>query len=134
RGHEYDEPSRAGDVCAPAFRGLLDRRHRTDRRHRSQLRQATHLPSGPKDSRGARGSQERPVSHLSDDDLVLRYYGEDGPRIVAAERHLRSCAHCAGAYETLARTLSAVIPPEFVEAPGVDLPAFRQLIRDRSKG
>ena len=64
---------------------------------------------------------ERDVSHLSDDELVLHYYGEDGPRLVAAERHLRSCAQCARTYETLARTLSAVTPPEFVEAvPDVD--------------
>lgn len=76
------------------------------------------------------------MSHLSDDDLVLHYYGEDGPRIVAAESHLRSCAQCARAYETLARTLSAVTPPEFVEvAPGVpgddDMPAIRRLLRER---
>jgi succinate dehydrogenase/fumarate reductase cytochrome b subunit len=76
------------------------------------------------------------VSHLSDDELVLHYYGEDGPGIVAAERHLRSCEQCARAYEALAGTLSAVTPPEFVEAvPGFDeMPAIRQLIRDRSRG
>ena len=41
------------------------------------------------------------MNHLGDDELVLHYYGEDGPRIVAAESHLRSCAQCAGAYEAL---------------------------------
>jgi succinate dehydrogenase/fumarate reductase cytochrome b subunit len=73
------------------------------------------------------------VSHLSDDELVLHFYGEGGPDIVAAESHLRSCKQCAREYEALARTLSAVTPPEFVEtAPGFDeLPAIRQLIRDR---
>lgn len=73
------------------------------------------------------------MSHLSDDDLVLHYYGEDGPRIVAAERHLRSCAQCARAYAGLARTLDAVTPPEFVE-PADDALAIRQLIRDRLSG
>jgi succinate dehydrogenase/fumarate reductase cytochrome b subunit len=73
------------------------------------------------------------VSHLNDDDLVLHYYGEDGSRIVAVERHLRSCAQCAGAYERLARTLNAVTPPEFVE-PADDTLAIRQLIRDRLSG
>jgi succinate dehydrogenase/fumarate reductase cytochrome b subunit len=72
------------------------------------------------------------VSHLSDDDLVLHYYGEDGSRMVAAEGHLHSCAQCARAYDALTRTLSAVTPPEFVEALD-DLPALRQLMRDRSR-
>lgn len=70
------------------------------------------------------------MSHLSDDDLVLHYYGEDGPRLVAAERHLTSCAQCAGSYTALARTLAAVTPPEFVEVPD-QLPAIRQLLHDR---
>jgi succinate dehydrogenase/fumarate reductase cytochrome b subunit len=72
------------------------------------------------------------VSHLSDDELVLHYYGEDGPRIVAAERHLRSCAHCARTYEALARTLSAVTPPEVVEAAD-DIQAVRQMLRERAR-
>jgi succinate dehydrogenase/fumarate reductase cytochrome b subunit len=70
------------------------------------------------------------VRHLSDDELVLHYYGEDGSRIVAAERHLKSCAQCARTYEALARTLRAVRPPEFVEAAD-DLAAIRQLLHDR---
>ena len=48
------------------------------------------------------------MTHLSDDELVLHYYGEDGPGIVAAERHLRACARCAHTYEALARTLNAI--------------------------
>jgi len=70
------------------------------------------------------------VSHLSDDELVLHYYGEDGPRMVAVERHLRSCAQCARAYAGLTRTLNAVTPPELVE-PADDTLAIRQLIRER---
>jgi succinate dehydrogenase/fumarate reductase cytochrome b subunit len=70
------------------------------------------------------------VNHLSDDELVLHYYGEDGPNIVAAERHLRACAQCARGYEALARSLDAVTPPEFVEAPD-DIWVVRQIIRDR---
>lgn len=73
------------------------------------------------------------MSHLTDDDLVLHYYGEDGPRLVATERHLRSCAQCAGAYDTLARTLRAVTPPEFVEAAD-EMSALRQRLRDRLMG
>jgi succinate dehydrogenase/fumarate reductase cytochrome b subunit len=71
------------------------------------------------------------VTHLSDDELVLHYYGESGPEIVAAGRHLSACAQCARSYEALARTLNSVRPPEFVEAVD-DLPALRQLLRERS--
>jgi succinate dehydrogenase/fumarate reductase cytochrome b subunit len=72
------------------------------------------------------------VRHLTDDELVLHYYGEDGARLVAAEHHLRSCAQCAGAYESLTRMLRAVTPPALVEAPD-DLPALRALLHDRSR-
>jgi succinate dehydrogenase/fumarate reductase cytochrome b subunit len=71
------------------------------------------------------------VSHLSDDDLVLLYYGEDGSRLVVAEQHLQSCAHCARAYASLTRTLSAVTPPGVVEAPD-DLAELRALLRGHS--
>lgn len=70
------------------------------------------------------------MTHLSDDDLVLHYYGEDGQRLVAVEHHLRSCAQCAGAYAGLTRTLDAVTPPEFVE-PADDTLAVRQQLLDR---
>jgi len=72
------------------------------------------------------------VNHLSDDDLVLHYYGEDGPGMVAAERHLKSCTQCARAYETLERSLSAVTPPEFVGAVD-DISELREMIRTRLK-
>jgi hypothetical protein len=70
------------------------------------------------------------VNHLNDDELVLHYYGEDGSRLLAAERHLGSCARCAHAYETIVRSLNAVTPPDVVEAPD-DLPALKQLLRER---
>ena len=73
------------------------------------------------------------MSHLKDEDLVLHYYGEDGPRLVAIARHLRSCAQCARAYDDLAQTLNAVRPPEFVE-PADDTLVIRQLIRERLSG
>jgi succinate dehydrogenase/fumarate reductase cytochrome b subunit len=67
------------------------------------------------------------VTHLSEDDLVLHYYREDGLDIVAAERHLRTCAQCARTYEALARSLDAVTAPELVDAPG--MPALRSMLR-----
>ena len=72
------------------------------------------------------------MSHLNDDELVLHYYSEDGPRLVAVERHLRSCSQCALAFEELSRTLNAVTPPELAE-PVDDTQAIRQLIRERLK-
>src|SRR5262249_4347574 len=53
-----------------------------------------------------------------------------GPRLVAVERHLRSCSQCALAFEELSRTLNAVTAPEFVE-PVDDTHAIRRLIRER---
>jgi len=72
------------------------------------------------------------VSHLNDDELVLHYYREDGPRLVAVERHLRSCSQCALAFDELSHTLNAVTPPELVE-PADDTQAIRNLIRERVK-
>jgi len=75
------------------------------------------------------------VSHLSDDELVLHYYGEDGPEIVSVERHLRSCDQCARSFAALSQTLTAVTPPEFGEGAD-ELPALRPFIlehlRDRA--
>jgi hypothetical protein len=70
------------------------------------------------------------VSHLTDDELVLHYYDEDGPDIVRVERHLETCVDCARAYERLSRTLTAVTPPAVVEAPD-DTIALRQLLLER---
>lgn len=62
------------------------------------------------------------IQHLTDDDLVLHYYGElpdaDETRALA---HLRSCGTCRGEYERLQHVLGAVteeslapaLPPSF---------------------
>jgi succinate dehydrogenase/fumarate reductase cytochrome b subunit len=72
---------------------------------------------------------EQSVKHLNDDDLVLHYFGEDGPEMLAVESHLQSCGQCAREYAALTRTLSMVTPPEPVEAPedGFEL---RQLLQE----
>jgi succinate dehydrogenase/fumarate reductase cytochrome b subunit len=72
------------------------------------------------------------VRHLNEDDLVLHYYGEDGPKMVAVEHHLQSCAQCTDAYAALTRTLNVVTPPETVEAPD-DRLELRQLLRESSR-
>lgn len=70
------------------------------------------------------------MSHLSDDTLVLHYYGEDGSEMLIVERHLESCAQCAREFEALTRALNLVTSPEFVEAPD-DKAALRQMLRER---
>ena len=72
------------------------------------------------------------MSHLTDDDLVLHFYGEDGADIVRVERHLETCVDCARTYEGLARTLRAVTPPAAVEAPD-DTAAIRRLLLQRAR-
>src|SRR5262245_18673978 len=131
-GHGGDEPARARDVRLAAFRRTVDRRNRPDRGHRQQCRQAAHIPCGPKAAPRAQASLERSVRHLNDDDLVLHFYGEDGPEMVAVERHLESCAQCTDAYAALTRTLNVVTPPETVEAPDDGL-ELQQLLRESSR-
>jgi succinate dehydrogenase/fumarate reductase cytochrome b subunit len=72
------------------------------------------------------------VSHLTDDELVLHFYDEDGADIVRVERHLETCVDCARTYEGLARTLRAVTPPAIVEAPA-DTAAIRRLLLERAR-
>jgi succinate dehydrogenase/fumarate reductase cytochrome b subunit len=72
------------------------------------------------------------VSHLTDDELVLHFYDEDGADIVRVERHLETCVDCARTYEGLARTLRAVTPPAIVEAPD-DTAAIRRLLLERAR-
>jgi hypothetical protein len=50
------------------------------------------------------------MSHYSDDDLILYYYGE-GRRRAAIERHLDECAACAQSYRTIAATLALIVEP-----------------------
>jgi len=72
------------------------------------------------------------VSHLTDDELVLHFYDEDGADIIRVERHLETCVDCARTYEGLARTLRAVTPPAIVEAPD-DTAAIRRLLLERAR-
>jgi len=72
------------------------------------------------------------VSHLTDDELVLHFYDEDGADIVRVERHLETCVDCARTYEGLARTRRAVTPPAIVEAPD-DTAAIRRLLLERAR-
>jgi len=72
------------------------------------------------------------VSHLTDDELVLHFYDEDGADIVRVERHLETCVDCARTYEELARTLRAVTPPAIVEAPD-DTAAIRRQLLERAR-
>jgi len=51
------------------------------------------------------------VTHYTEDDLILYYYGE-ARRRADIEQHLGACGDCATAYRQLAGTLSLVVAPE----------------------
>jgi|SRR5207249_5977745 len=51
------------------------------------------------------------MSHYSEDDLILYYYGE-ARRRADIERHLDACTPCAVTYRQIAGTLSLVTPPD----------------------
>jgi hypothetical protein len=52
--------------------------------------------------------------HLTDDDLVLHYYGEEVPR---AESHLAACADCQANLTQLQRVMAFIDSAPAVEAP-----------------
>ena len=52
--------------------------------------------------------------HLTDDDLVLHYYGEDVPR---AESHLAACGTCQSNFTRLQRVMAFIDSAPPVEAP-----------------
>jgi hypothetical protein len=54
------------------------------------------------------------VTHCTDDELTLFYYGE-GRRRGAIERHLDECAECAALYREIAGTLALVREPDVPE-------------------
>src|SRR4051812_30887345 len=67
--------------------------------------------------------------HLTDDDLVLHYYGEmPSPDERRAESHLAACATCQGNYTRLQRVMAIVDDAPAVEAPdGFDRMAWARL-------
>jgi hypothetical protein len=56
------------------------------------------------------------MTHLTEDDLVLHYYGET-PSRGDIEQHLRTCAQCAAEYAALGAALGRVTA---VDAPAPD--------------
>jgi hypothetical protein len=54
------------------------------------------------------------VTHCTDEDLTLYYYGE-GRRRAAIARHLERCASCAALYREIADTLELIAAPDAPE-------------------
>ena len=54
------------------------------------------------------------MTHYTEDDLTLYYYGE-GRRRHDIERHLESCAACAASYREIAGTLALIAAPDVPE-------------------
>jgi hypothetical protein len=69
------------------------------------------------------------MNHLSEDDLILHYYGEtDRAESARVASHLASCADCQRAKDTLARVMAMVDAAAPVEAPaGFDRVAWARL-------
>lgn len=55
------------------------------------------------------------MTHQSEHDLILYYYGEGGRRRPAIERHLDTCAECSAVYRQIAETLALVAEPDVPE-------------------
>src|SRR5262245_57572232 len=53
------------------------------------------------------------MTHCTEDDLVLYYYGESSDAEVAS--HLASCPRCADAYRSLKQTLQIIAAPDVPE-------------------
>jgi len=68
-------------------------------------------------------------NHLSEDELILRYYGEiDRADHARVESHLASCAECQSAQEKLRRVMTMVDAASPVEAPpGFERTAWARL-------
>ena len=54
------------------------------------------------------------MTHYTEEDLTLYYYGE-GRRRAAIERHLEACASCSSVYREIAGTLAMIAAPELPE-------------------
>ena len=71
------------------------------------------------------------MTHISEDDLTLYYYGE-GRRRSQIERHLQDCERCASVYREISDTLALVVAdavPERGESYGLEV---WQRIRSRA--
>ena len=56
------------------------------------------------------------MKHLTDDELVLHYYDEDGPELVSAERHLETCLDCCDRLQ-FSRKLDAFVRERTADEP-----------------
>jgi hypothetical protein len=58
------------------------------------------------------------MTHCTEDDLILHYYGEEGTRPeigLEIQRHLSTCAECSATYRSIEETLQFVVAPEVPE-------------------
>jgi hypothetical protein len=63
------------------------------------------------------------MTHCSDDDLVLHYYGEP----CDVEPHLRACAECATRYQSLSAALAAIPTDVPARAGGYEADVWRRI-------
>src|SRR4051794_7848103 len=56
------------------------------------------------------------MNHLTEEQLILHYYGEEGETL-AAEQHLEACCECRSLYGSLQRVLNVVDSMPVPERP-----------------
>src|SRR5579883_1609336 len=109
------EPGRAHRVRAAAFRGHVHRGGEPRARLQAGRGQAQRVPRGAKATAGARAANGgSAMNHLSEEQLILHYYGEGAGEALPVEVHLEDCASCRAAYAALQRVLNVV---DGLEAP-----------------
>src|ERR1043165_408226 len=90
--------------------------------------QAQCISRGAKTEAGSGAHGEwRTMNHLTEEQLILHYYGEAGDTL-AAEQHLEDCENCRAIYASLQRVLNVVdsLPvPE--RGPGYGAELWRRL-------
>src|SRR5262249_61513522 len=98
-------------VRAAALRGAVDRGHQPRAESKSERGEAQYLPRRAKNAARAGTVRREPIMnlHLTDDDLVLHYYGEmERADEARAESHLEACHACRGNYGRLQRVMAFV--------------------------
>src|SRR5579883_2252937 len=72
-------------------------------------RQTQRLPGRAKTPPRPRARRRScPMNHLTEEELILHYYGEAEGQSLAAESHLEACSDCRAAYGVLQRVLNVV--------------------------
>src|ERR1019366_9453695 len=110
-GHDGVERFGADGVCAAAFRRHVYRRSGPRAGLPAGSGQAQRVPRGAEIEKGIGTLSEcGQMNHLSEEQLILHYYGEPGEPggALDCEHHLEECGDCRALYASLQRVLNVV--------------------------